>query len=173
ARLDDQLHRTSGTGRPASCALRRDRRARSCDSRYRLRLRDLRAVGPPGRAGDCLGQAQGDGRGRAAGVKTTLEIVRFPDAPFSLDGETSDDDTFSEPEGSPACLLVGILRPQPLCQPGQNLPRSTVAVNTWAAMRPSMAPVPKRCPSASVATSVASWRRDASRASISFLSGVP
>ncbi len=78
ARLDDQLHRASGAGRSASCALRRDRRARACDSRHRLRLRDLCAVGPPSRAGDRLGQVQGDGRGRAAGVETTLEIVMTP-----------------------------------------------------------------------------------------------
>ena len=73
--LDNQLHRASRARRTASCALRRDRRARARDRRHRLRLCDLRAVGQSGRAGDRLGQARDDGRGRAAGVETTLDIV--------------------------------------------------------------------------------------------------
>ena len=76
--LDDQLHRASGAGSSTSCALRGDRGARACHSRYRLWLCDLRAVGQSGRAGDRLGQAQDDGRGRATGVETTLEIVNTP-----------------------------------------------------------------------------------------------
>ena len=42
------------------------------------------AVGQPGGAGDRLGQVEGDDRGRATGIETTLEIVMPPDAPFSL-----------------------------------------------------------------------------------------
>ena len=48
---------------------------------------------------------------------------------------------------------------------------STVTMCAW--ILPSMAPRPNRCATASAATSVASASRDASRASISFRSGVP
>ena len=48
-----------------------------------------------------------------------------------------------------------------------------MAVITCALMRPSIGPLPTRCTSASAAFCVASSRRDGSRASISFLSGVP
>ena len=48
-----------------------------------------------------------------------------------------------------------------------------MAVITCALMRPSIGPLPNRCTSASAAFCVASSRRDGSRASISFLSGVP
>ena len=46
-------------------------------------------------------------------------------------------------------------------------------VITCARMRPSTGPLPNRCASASVAVCVASSRRDGSRASISFVNGVP
>jgi hypothetical protein len=48
-----------------------------------------------------------------------------------------------------------------------------MAVITCALMRPSIGPLPNRCTNASAAFCVASSRRDGSRASISFLSGVP
>jgi riboflavin biosynthesis pyrimidine reductase len=51
--------------------------------------------------------------------------------------------------------------------------RQRVAVTTIARMRPSTAPLPNRRARASAACFVASSSRDASRASISFLSGVP
>ena len=57
ARLDDQLHRASGAGRPAHRPLRRGRRARARHRRQRLRLRDLRALAVQRRAGDRVGQA--------------------------------------------------------------------------------------------------------------------
>src|SRR4030095_14071189 len=79
ARLNDQLHRAPGAGRAAPGALRGDRRARARDRGHRLRVRDLRAVGQPGRARDRLGEVQSDGRGRAAGVPATLEIAMAPD----------------------------------------------------------------------------------------------
>src|SRR5262249_11344473 len=75
ARLHDQLHRAPGTGGAASDPLRGDRRPRACDGRHRLRLRDFRAVQPPGRAGNRLGQAAGHGRWREAGVRASVAVT--------------------------------------------------------------------------------------------------
>ena len=52
-------------------------------------------------------------------------------------------------------------------------PGHRTAVTTCALMRPSIAPLPNRCASASVALRVASSSLDGSRASISLRSGVP
>ena len=59
-RLDDQLHRASGTRRPAHRALRAPRRARECHRRRRLRLCHLRWRAHRG-ADDCLGEARRPG----------------------------------------------------------------------------------------------------------------
>ena len=55
----------------------------------------------------------------------------------------------------------------------RRLPRQPLAVTTWALMRPSTGPLPKRRASASAAACVALSSSDAPRDLISFLSGVP
>src|SRR5690348_5911955 len=66
-----RLHRESGIGGAAPCALRQSRRSRECHGRHRLRHGPARQ-GPQ----DLLGQVRGDGRGRKARGEAALDEDR-------------------------------------------------------------------------------------------------